>query len=154
MTESSDRNELKKRLEHAKRIADSALDPLTRSGSHIWCRSWKSSCGCRSRAREVGSTPRGLRLAGNPSRREGVGILNGKGPRMTTDKPCPPSPATLNAVVFSVGLVAVLTTPLLAQHLFFWIPAIVIGSFVVSPPLAWFIAPMIMQRFIQPRQLH
>ena len=30
MTESSDRNELKKRLEHAKRIADSALDPLTK----------------------------------------------------------------------------------------------------------------------------
>ena len=30
MTESSDRNELKKRLEQAKRIADSALDPLTK----------------------------------------------------------------------------------------------------------------------------
>ena len=60
----------------------------------------------------------------------------------------------VNAVVFGVGLVAVLTTPMLAQHLFFWIPAIVIGSFVVSPPLAWFIAPMMMQRFIQSRQGH
>jgi len=30
MTESSDRNELKKRLEQAKRIADLALDPLTK----------------------------------------------------------------------------------------------------------------------------
>ena len=59
-----------------------------------------------------------------------------------------------NAVVFVVGLVAVLTTPMLAQHLFFWIPALVISSFVVSPPLSWFIAPMMMQRFIQSRQLH
>jgi hypothetical protein len=59
-----------------------------------------------------------------------------------------------NAVVFGVGLVAVLTTPMLAQHLFFWIPALVISSFVVSPPLSWFIAPMMMQRFIQSRQLH
>jgi hypothetical protein len=30
MTESSDRDELKKRLEQAKRIAGSALDPLTK----------------------------------------------------------------------------------------------------------------------------
>jgi hypothetical protein len=58
----------------------------------------------------------------------------------------------VNAVVFGVGLVTVLTTPM--QHLFFWIPAIVIGSFVVSPPLSWLIAPMMMQRFIQSRQLH
>ena len=60
----------------------------------------------------------------------------------------------VNAVVFGVGIVAVLTTPMLAQHLFFWIPAIVIGSFLVSPPLSWFIAPMMMQRFIQSRQPH
>ena len=59
----------------------------------------------------------------------------------------------VNAVVFGVGLVTVLTTPVLAQHGFFWIPAIVVGSFVISPPLSWFIAPMMMQRFIQSRPM-
>jgi hypothetical protein len=59
----------------------------------------------------------------------------------------------VNAVVFGVGLVTVLTTPVLAQHGFFWIPAIVVSSFVISPPLSWFIAPMMMQRFIQSRQM-
>lgn len=57
----------------------------------------------------------------------------------------------VNAVVFGVGLVTVLTTPALAAHAFFWIPAVVAGSFLFSPPLAWFIAPMMMQRFIQAR---
>jgi hypothetical protein len=58
----------------------------------------------------------------------------------------------VNAVIFGVGLVAGLTTPTMAQHAFFWIPAVVVSSFAISPPLAWFIAPMMMQRFIQARQ--
>ena len=58
----------------------------------------------------------------------------------------------VNAVVFGAGLVTVLTTPAMAQHAFFWIPAVVVSSFVISPPLAWLIAPMMMQRFIQARQ--
>ena len=58
----------------------------------------------------------------------------------------------VNAVVFGVGLVAVLTTPAVAQQAFFWIPAVVVSSFAFSAPLAWFIAPMMMQRFIQSRQ--
>ena len=59
----------------------------------------------------------------------------------------------VNAVVFGVGLVTVLTIPALAQHGFFWIPAIVVGSFAISLPLSWFIAPMMMQRFIQSRRI-
>jgi hypothetical protein len=59
----------------------------------------------------------------------------------------------VNAVVFGAGLVTVLTTPALAQHAFFWIPAVVVSSFIFSPPLAWFIAPMMMQRFLQARQM-
>jgi hypothetical protein len=59
----------------------------------------------------------------------------------------------VDAVVFGVGLVIVLTTPRMAQHAFFWIPTVVVSSFVLSPPLAWFIAPMMMQRFIQARQM-
>jgi hypothetical protein len=60
--------------------------------------------------------------------------------------------AMVNAVVFGIGLVTVLTTPALAQQSFFWIPVIVVSSFFISPPLSWFIAPMMMQRFIQSRQ--
>jgi hypothetical protein len=59
----------------------------------------------------------------------------------------------VNAVVFGVGLVTVLTTPTMAQHAFFWIPAVIVSSFVFSPPLSWFIAPMMMQRFIHARHM-
>ena len=55
--------------------------------------------------------------------------------------------------VAGVGLVTILTTPALSQHSFFWIPVIVVSSFVFSPPLAWVIAPMMMQRFIQARNM-
>lgn len=58
----------------------------------------------------------------------------------------------VNAVVFGVGLVAVLTTPAMAEQAFFWIPAVVVSSFVFSAPLACFIAPMMMLRFTQARQ--
>lgn len=58
----------------------------------------------------------------------------------------------VNAVVFGIGIITVLTTPAMAQQAFFWIPAVVVSSFVFSAPLAWFIAPMMMQRFIQARQ--
>lgn len=59
----------------------------------------------------------------------------------------------VNAVMFGVGLITVLTTPALSQHAFFWIPAVVVSSFAVAPPLAWYIAPMMMRRFIQARQI-
>lgn len=59
----------------------------------------------------------------------------------------------VNAVVFGIGLITVLTVPALAQHAFVWIPTVVVSSFVFSPPLAWFIAPMMMQRFIQARPI-
>lgn len=60
----------------------------------------------------------------------------------------------VNAVVFGVGLVSVLMTPALAQHAFFWIPAVIVTSFVLSAPLAWFIAPFMMVRFILARRAH
>ena len=60
----------------------------------------------------------------------------------------------VNAVVFGVGLISVLMTPMLAQHAFFWIPAIIVTSFGLSAPLAWFIAPSMMMRFIQARRVY
>ena len=53
----------------------------------------------------------------------------------------------VNAVVFGVGIVAILTIPALAAHASFWIPALVLASFLLSPPLSWFLAPMMMLRF-------
>ena len=60
----------------------------------------------------------------------------------------------VNAVVFGVGLISVLMTPMLAQHAFFWIPVIIVTSFGLSAPLAWFIAPSMMMRFIQTRRVY
>ena len=57
----------------------------------------------------------------------------------------------VNAVVFGAGLITVLSTSALSQHAFFWIPVVVLSSFVLSPPLAWIIAPWMMQRFLQAR---
>jgi uncharacterized protein (DUF983 family) len=60
----------------------------------------------------------------------------------------------VNAVVFGVGLVSVLMTPALAYHAFFWIPAVIVTSFVLSAPLSWFIAPSMMMRFTRARRAH
>ena len=60
----------------------------------------------------------------------------------------------VNAVVFGTGLIAVLLTPVLVQHAFFWIPSVVVTSFVLSAPLSWFIAPLMMLRFTRARQFH
>jgi hypothetical protein len=53
-----------------------------------------------------------------------------------------------NAVVFGIGIVTVLAVPALSAHAFFWIPAVVLTSFVVAAPLSWLIAPMMMLRFL------
>jgi len=58
----------------------------------------------------------------------------------------------VNAVVFGVGLIVILMTPALAQHAFFWIPAVIATSFVLSAPMAWFIAPSMMMRFALARR--
>jgi hypothetical protein len=57
----------------------------------------------------------------------------------------------VNAVVFGVGLIMVLLAPTLAQHAFFWIPSVVLASFVLSAPLSWMIAPLMMMRFARAR---
>ena len=54
----------------------------------------------------------------------------------------------VNAVVFGIGVVTVLSVPALSAHAFFWIPAVVVTSFVLAAPLSWLIAPMMMLRFL------
>jgi hypothetical protein len=55
----------------------------------------------------------------------------------------------VNAVVFGVGVVFVVSLPALMSHAFFWIPAVVVSSLVISAPLSWFIAPWMMMRFMR-----
>lgn len=55
----------------------------------------------------------------------------------------------VNAVIFGVGTILIVSVPALMSHAFFWMPALVVASFVVSAPLSWFIAPWMMQRFIR-----
>jgi hypothetical protein len=55
----------------------------------------------------------------------------------------------VNAVVFGVGVILVVSLPALMSHAFFWIPAVVISSFAISAPLSWFIAPWMMMRFMR-----
>ena len=52
-----------------------------------------------------------------------------------------------NAVAFGVGIVLVLMIPVLATYAFEAIPAIVVASFLVSAPAAWFIAPTLRSRY-------
>ncbi|MBB1090759.1 hypothetical protein [Rhodopseudomonas pseudopalustris] len=57
-----------------------------------------------------------------------------------------------NAVVFGVGLVSVLTFPSLARHAFDLIPIVVLGSFIISAPLSWMIAPRLQARYWRRQQ--
>ena len=41
----------------------------------------------------------------------------------------------VNAVVFGVGTILVVSLPALMSHAFFWMPALVAASFVISAPL-------------------
>ena len=55
----------------------------------------------------------------------------------------------VNAVLFGIGTILVVSVPALMSHAFFWMPALVAASFVVSAPLSWFLAPWMMLRFMR-----
>jgi hypothetical protein len=54
----------------------------------------------------------------------------------------------VNAIIFGIGLITVLSVPALAAQAFFWIPTVVLTSFLLAAPLCWLIAPMLMLRFM------
>jgi hypothetical protein len=60
----------------------------------------------------------------------------------------------VNAVIFGVGVISVLSIPGMAPYAIFSIPAVVVASFVISAPLAWFIAPWMMMRFLKANSTH
>ncbi len=52
----------------------------------------------------------------------------------------------VNAVVFGIGAVTVLSIPSLSENATVWLPTVVVASFILSAPLAWFIAPHMRSR--------
>jgi hypothetical protein len=97
---------------------------------------------------------------GTPSQRKGSTLVNqAQETAMTSNNQARLRVTALiylivNAVVFGACLIPVLMTPTLAQHAFFWIPAIIVTSFALSAPLSWFIAPSMMMRFILADRMH
>lgn len=59
----------------------------------------------------------------------------------------------VNAVIFGIGAITVLTVPWLNEDASFWLPVAVALSFILSPPIAWFIAPRLRNRYWQNRKL-
>jgi hypothetical protein len=57
-----------------------------------------------------------------------------------------------NAVLFGVGIVTVLNVPSLAAHLWIGIPVVVLLSFLLAVPIAWFIAPRLRVRYWRRRE--
>jgi len=58
----------------------------------------------------------------------------------------------VNAVIFGAGLLTVLMVPELATHAFYSVPAVVVISFALSSPIAWFIAPRLRLRYWRERE--
>lgn len=59
----------------------------------------------------------------------------------------------VNAVVFGIGMIVIMSVPAMASNAFFWIPAVVLSSFVLSAPVAWITAPGMMMRFSRERTI-
>jgi hypothetical protein len=55
--------------------------------------------------------------------------------------------AMTSAVLFGVGIIAVLTVPALSANAVFLIPAVVIASLILGAPAAWIIAPRMRARY-------
>ena len=53
----------------------------------------------------------------------------------------------INAVVFGIGIVTVLSIPALQQHEIFLVPAIVAISFLITPAITFWIAPRMRFRY-------
>jgi hypothetical protein len=53
----------------------------------------------------------------------------------------------INAVIFGVGAVAVLSVPALSADAAFYLPVVVLLSIVLTLPIAWLLAPRLRARF-------
>ena len=55
--------------------------------------------------------------------------------------------AMVNAVIFGIGAVTVLSIPALNAHAKIWLPVVIVASFVISPFIARALAPRLRSRF-------
>ncbi len=53
----------------------------------------------------------------------------------------------VSAVMFGIGAVAVLSIPQLNVDAAYWLPMVIVASFVVSPFIAWALAPRLRARW-------
>jgi len=53
----------------------------------------------------------------------------------------------INAVIFGTGAIAVLAIPALNVHAAYLLPIVVVLSFIISPFIAWAMAPMLRSRW-------
>ena len=60
----------------------------------------------------------------------------------------------VNAVIFGVGVISILSIPALARYSLLLMPAAVVASLAIAAPLAWFIAPWMMMRFSKANSAH
>ncbi len=56
----------------------------------------------------------------------------------------------VNAVLFGVGAVTVLSIPALAEQAKYLLPAVIILGFLATVPVAWMLAPRLRARFNYP----
>ena len=52
----------------------------------------------------------------------------------------------VNAVLFGIGAVTVLSIPGLSENAKYWLPVVIATSFVLAAPLSWIIAPRLRKR--------
>lgn len=58
----------------------------------------------------------------------------------------------VNAVLFGAGAIAVLSIPALASRADIMLPNVIIAAFVLTPPIAWALAPRLRLRYWHRRE--
>ncbi len=53
----------------------------------------------------------------------------------------------VNAVLFGIGAVTVLTVPSLKADASYWLPVVIVVSFLISPFIGWALAPRLTARW-------
>ncbi len=53
----------------------------------------------------------------------------------------------VNAVLFGSGAVVILAIPALREHVVWLLPAWIVFALVITPPIAWFMAPRLRLRY-------
>ena len=58
----------------------------------------------------------------------------------------------INAILFGIGIVTILSVPVLADNAKYSIPVLVVACFVTTPFVAWIMAPRLRLRYWQERE--